>query len=129
MIQKLRHSVVLNYFWGFMCFYMLNLSVDAPNPQGAKVTADSAFNDQESMIEMIVEKILGFEDAIVENDDHDTSHEQRQKKNMNLDFFVLATGTETIVHNFPANARKKYASPFTDVNMRYSEVFSPPPEV
>lgn len=129
MLQWLRSSSVRKYFWGFMCLYMLNLSVDAPDPIQNNYPQDLAFNDQESIIELVVEKVLGFETAIVEFDDNDTSHEQRQKKNLALDLYVLHDFLSKIEHNFGLK-NKQISIPLSeDFKVRYSEVYSPPPEV
>lgn len=129
MLQWLRSSSVRKYFWGFMCLYMLNLSVDAPDPIQNNYPQDLAFNDQESIIELVVEKVLGFETAIVEFDDNDTSHEQRQKKNLALDLYVLHDFLSKIEHNFGLK-NKQISIPLSeDFKIRYSEVYSPPPEV
>lgn len=129
MMQWLRSNRIRKYFWGFMCFYMLNLSVDAPDPIQHNSTQDLSFNDQESIIELLVEKVLGFESAIVEFDDNDTSHEQRQKKNLSLDFFVLDNLFSKIEHNFALKSNQHALAIAEDFKIRYSEVYSPPPEV
>ncbi|SDL17827.1 hypothetical protein SAMN05421823_104575 [Catalinimonas alkaloidigena] len=71
-----------------MGVYLLNLSVDAPDTTPAYLPEDLSINDQESLVELILEQVLGFEDAIAEYDDHDT--EDYQKKSTDtLDPAVL----------------------------------------
>lgn len=120
---------MLKYFWGFMCLYMLNLSVDAPNPEVLDISKSLSFNDQESIIEIVVEQILGFENAIVEFDDNDTSHEQRQKKNLALDLFLLSDFNTDMDSNMFQKENQKFDSITHHFDMRHSDINSPPPEV
>lgn len=112
-----------------MCLYMLNLSVDAPNPEVLDISKSLSFNDQESIIEIVVEQILGFENAIVEFDDNDTSHEQRQKKGLTLDFFVLSSFSANMDTILFGKNLQKFDAVAHHFDTRYFEIHSPPPEV
>ncbi|WP_051664203.1 hypothetical protein [Dyadobacter crusticola] len=59
---------------GFLALHILNLSVDSPDGQPYFVAEDLSINDQESFVELVVEKILGFDDAFAEFDDPDSSN-------------------------------------------------------
>lgn len=70
---------IRKYWWtkllvGFLALHILNLSVDSPDAQPYFVAEDLSINDQESFIELVVEKIFGFEDAFAEFDDPDSSN-------------------------------------------------------
>ncbi|QNR24591.1 hypothetical protein [Croceimicrobium hydrocarbonivorans] len=78
MISILRNSKALSLLWGIMAFYLLNISVDTRDFQANDIPEDLSFNDQESMVEIIVEQILGYEDAFIEYDDPDTEESQSQ---------------------------------------------------
>lgn len=71
MIHRIRHSDYLKLFWGLMAAFLLNLSVDAPDPFPQHVPEDLTHNEQESITEWVVEKVLGYENAFVEYDDDD----------------------------------------------------------
>lgn len=62
-----------------MALYLLNISVDTADPYPDHIPEDLSFNDQESIVEIVVEKILGFENAIAEYDDHDTEEHNKKK--------------------------------------------------
>lgn len=79
MIAHFRNSISIKVFWTLIAIYLLNISVDTTDPAPQSVTEDLAINDQESLVEIVVEEILGFENAIHENDDPDT--ENNFKKN------------------------------------------------
>lgn len=70
-----------------MGIYLLNISVDSPDPYPEYIPEDLTFNDQESIVEIVVEKILGFENAIEEYDDHDTE-DHNKKNNVKIDLVV-----------------------------------------
>lgn len=54
-----------------MGLYFLNISVDTADLHPEHVSENLSVNDQESLIEIFVEKVLGYEDAIKEYDDTD----------------------------------------------------------
>ncbi len=64
-----------------MGLYMLNISVDTADANPEHIPEDLSINDQESIIEILVEQVLGFDDAFEEYDDHDA--EDHNKKNAN----------------------------------------------
>ena len=110
-----------------MGLYLLNISVDTPDPNPEHIPEDLSFNDQESIVEIIVEKILGFEDAIKEYDDHDTE-DHNKKKNVKIDLLVHVT-KNNYTDNQPIEKKKRY--PDYDIRWASSfiEIDSPPPKV
>jgi hypothetical protein len=69
-----------------MAFYFINTSVDTADPNPEYIPEDLTINDQESIIELVVEQFLGYENAFVEYDDHDTE-DHNKKSNVKLDYF------------------------------------------
>lgn len=127
MIGKIRHSRYTKLLWALMGFYLLNISVDTADPNPQHIPEDLSFNDQESIIEIIVEKVLGFENAIEEYDDAD-SEDYNNKKNVKIDLVVHSGKTSIYSHHHPI-AKKK---PFTDFDTRltsgFKQIDSPPPK-
>jgi hypothetical protein len=68
-----REHIITKFIWAFMAFFLLNLSIDTPAPAEASYEAQLGFNDQESIIELVLEKMVGIEDAIAERDDEEGS--------------------------------------------------------
>src|SRR5690606_22918466 len=89
MFGTLRHSIFIKYFWGFMALYLLNCSVDSPDGHPNYVVPDASFNDQESIIEVVVEQLLGYEDAIPENEDTDSEQHSNLKKSKYIDLYIF----------------------------------------
>lgn len=129
MLNSIRQNKNLRFFWAFMALYLLNCSIDTNDFNSNFEVENLSVNDQESIIELIVEKVLGYQNAIPEIDDCDSDDHTILKKIVALDFFTLSffninisqaeckSGTET---TFFTNS-----SPLKT----YLEIHSPPPEV
>lgn len=73
-----------------MGFYMLNISIDTTDPTPSYLPEDLSFNDQESIVELVVEQFLGYQDSIAEYDDNDTE-DYGKKKNVSLSLLFFET--------------------------------------
>jgi hypothetical protein len=73
-----------------MGLYLLNISVDPADLHSDLVPEDLSLNEQESIVEIFVEKILGFEDAFAEYDNHE-NEDHNKKNNFKIDLLVLYT--------------------------------------
>lgn len=86
MLNQLRNSKAFHLFWGFIALLFLNLSIDLDDQSPEYIAEDLSYNKQESIVELVLEKFLGFENAIAEYDEQD-SEEQTKTKTVKLDFF------------------------------------------
>ena len=111
-----------------MGLYLLNISVDTADPNPEHVPEDLSFNDQESIVEIVVEKVLGFEDAIKEYDDHDTE-DHNKKKNVKIDLLVHAIKADKIDHNQFFERKKLFSDYEARLTKGFNELDSPPPKV
>jgi hypothetical protein len=71
-MQFLRKHIVFRSFWLLMALHILNCSIDTPDAQPDSIPENLSYNDIESISELVLEQILGFENAIAEHDEHDT---------------------------------------------------------
>lgn len=78
MLLQIRQNLTLKFLWGFLALHFLNVSIDAPDRNPEYVAENLSINDQESIVELIVEKVFGIENAFIEYDD--TDHEDHTKK-------------------------------------------------
>ncbi|GAB3537684.1 hypothetical protein GCM10027443_31140 [Pontibacter brevis] len=109
-----------------LCF--LNSSIDTLDPNPEHIPEDLSFNDQESVVELLLEKVLGFENAIVEYDDHDTE-EHTKKKTSKIDFFVQYAIQQPYPDN-TFNLRKQQYPNFKDcLPIGYLQLSTPPPKI
>lgn len=129
MFETLRHSFFIKYFWGFMALYLLNCSVDSPDAHSYYVDTNIYFNDQESIIEIVLEQILGYEDAIPESEDTDSEQHTGLKKAKHIDHFIVSEITEnksTLIDNTQTahllHNHKDFLNPFLEIQ-------APPPKV
>ncbi|TQO38560.1 hypothetical protein GQ41_3211 [Arenibacter algicola] len=127
MISRIRNSIFTKILWGFMGLYLLNISVDTPDPNPNYIPEDLSFNDQESIIEIVVEQFLGYDNAFEEYDDHDTE-EHNKKKNVKIDFLV----NQAFPSESPRQLFIKKKRLFLDHEARltngFNEIDSPPPK-
>lgn len=111
-----------------MALYLLNISVDPADPNPDHIPEDLSFNDQESIVELVVEKVLGFEDAIKEYDDHDTENHSK-KKNVKVDLVVHESKKYTCTHHQPTQRKKYHLYDGSRLSNGFKEIVSPPPKV
>ena len=111
MISQIRNSVFTKILWGLMGLYLLNISVDTADHNTEHIPEDLSINDQESIIEIVVEKILGYENAIEEYDDNDTE-EHNKNTNVKIDLTNHYT-TEIDLHK---ESRITIRQNFPDLN-------------
>lgn len=111
-----------------MGLYLLNISVDPADPNPEHIPEDLSFNDQESIVEIVVEKVLGFEDAIKEHDDHDTE-DHNKKKNVKIDFLVHVSKADKTDQNQFIRRKKLFSNYKARLTKGFNEIDSPPPKV
>jgi hypothetical protein len=129
MLNRLRHSRITPILWGFMACYLLNISIDVTTLFDEKVQKNRNYNKQESVVELVFEKILGFEEAIPENDSNDNEQNPNTKKGFSIDQFVhtpFTIHTKIIVY-FPLKKSFHYTK--NKITIPSLEIHSPPPEV
>lgn len=127
MINSIRNSFLLRLLWGIMGFYLLNISVDTNDLQPDNIAEDLSFNDQESLVEIMVEQILGFEDAFKEYDDVDPEdHNSQNQKTLDLIYHNSKNPLELIHSTELLSVLPKF-DPF--LSMGIYTVDTPPPKI
>ncbi|MEB2786008.1 hypothetical protein [Algoriphagus persicinus] len=128
MIRQIRNSKYTKILWVLMGLYLFNLSADTADPQPIHIPEDLSINDQESIIEIFVEKILGYEDAIKEYDDADTD-ESNKKSIVSIDLFVPHKVDSVYEHSLFETSK----GDFPDYNAYLANGFqildTPPPKI
>lgn len=126
MFNLIRDSFALRLFWGVIGMHLLNTSVDVQDANPDYIAEDLSINDQESIIEIVIEKILGFENAIAEYDDRDTDESKKQS----LLKFELKIKNEplSICYNEASKARPNYGNYLLGLSSGYLQFSTPPPE-
>lgn len=128
MISYLRDRVFINVLWGLMGLYLLNLSVDTSDALPKHIPENLTINDQESIIEIIVEQILGFENAIKEYDDIDTE-EHSKKTNVKIEILAQIPVYSGISQSFAERLKQKFSDLQSHLTYGFHQLETPPPKV
>lgn len=111
-----------------MGLYLLNISVDTADPNHEHIPEDLTINDQESIIEIIVEHILGYEDAIKEYDDNDTE-DHNKKTNIKIDIIPHQIFHSNITQSFIETKKQKFPDYNTFLINGFQQLDTPPPKI
>jgi hypothetical protein len=127
MLTRIQNSFFAKFLWGFMGLYLLNISVDTADPNPEFIPEDLSYNDQESIIEILIEKVFGFDDAIKEYDDRD-NEDLIKKNNINIDLLLQLTAS-TQSTDIALECRKSHFS-FKEAKLTHGfiEIEDPPPK-
>ena len=125
----MRNSKALLLFCAFLALYLLNCSIDTSDLYHDEAQENLTINHQESVAELIIEKILGFESAIPESDDSDSGDNTTLKKSKAVDFFVVPVCVLCIDDFCPQLTSKNIGFSKIMRWQTYFEIHSPPPEV
>ena len=121
-----RSNIISRIFCILMAIHIFNLSVDTKDVAPDCIAEDLSINDQETVVEIVLEKVLGIDNAIAEQDEPD------QEDGGALDFKKV----NLISHHshrlffepqfFQKKSKINYLASFHQ-SPTY-DVFSPPPE-
>lgn len=125
MFRAIRNNRILRFFWGVFALFLLNVSIDSPDTYHQTVHEDLAFNDQETIIELVVEKILGYEDAFPEYDDTDSENEEK-KAGFKIE---VISASDLALFSFveAVNDRKEFHLLKENLLTGYAQFEGPPP--
>jgi len=108
-----------------MSIYLFNISVDAPEAEN--FIQESFFNEQESIVEIVVEQVLGYEEAIDEHDEN-KCEDQNQKKNSKLDIDIQYFSNSIFETNFSPKKTVNYNDFSEKLSGGFYQLFTPPPQ-
>jgi hypothetical protein len=110
-----------------MGLYLLNISVDTADPKNEHIPENLSINDQESIVEIVVEKVLGYENAIKEYDDHDTE-DHSKKTNVKIDLTTHSIVDDGL-QSFIETTRNVFTNYSTYLTNGFQKLDIPPPKV
>ncbi|WP_299097071.1 hypothetical protein [Winogradskyella sp.] len=128
MLSRIRNSVFTKILWGIIGLYLLNISIDPADPNPEHIPEDLTFNDQESIIEIVLEKVLGYEDAIKEYDDYDTE-DHNTKTNVKIDLATHYIVNNNLNQSFVEIKKHKFPEYKTNLTKGFQKLDIPPPKV
>jgi hypothetical protein len=124
-----RNNKIIRLFWFVLGLYFLNISVDATDSLYAEKKENLTINNQESIIEIVIEKVFGFDNAIAELDDNDNSQSSIFKKIKSFEYIIeyhKSTGFPTPIISCSKEADKLTIQHISNPLL---EIISPPPKV
>lgn len=128
MLCYIRNSFSCKILWAIMGLFLLNISVDAKDPNPEHIPEDLSINDQESIVEILIEKVLGFENAFKEYDDHDTENHSK-KANVKVDLFNMFIDYNTIKESFIKTKKQRFPIYNVFLTNGFQKLDVPPPKV
>lgn len=111
-----------------MGLFLLNISVDMEDPNPIYIPEDLSINDQESIIEIVVEQVLGFDDVFKEYDDNDTE-DHNKKTNVKIDLFNNYIADSMMMQSFIKVKKQKFLNYNTFLLNGFQKLNIPPPKV
>lgn len=129
MISKLNNIKPLKFLWILMALLLLNCSVDTTGLFADAIEKTQiVVNDQESIIEIVVEQFLGFDNLIPENFDGDMDQKANLKKAKVIDIFIIPNFS--LANDFIASEIKKIeiSTGYNQLDKFHFKIPSPPPE-
>jgi len=103
-------------FTFYLALLLLNISIDAPISNNITYRENLNYNKQESIVEIIVEKVFGEEDAFEEFEDFENKDFHAYISSSN--YFSIEVQKEQIFTNYSFSLKSIFP-----------EVTSPPPQV
>lgn len=127
-MKVFRQHIIFRFFCLLMAFHIFNCSVDAPDMLPNYIPEDLSYNDMESVVEIVLEKIFDIENAVSEHDENDT--EEGNSLSLKKDFSFHYRNTLEKIKFFYnelhivalANYDEQYSSQF------HPEIVPPPPK-
>ncbi len=111
-----------------MGLYLLNISVDMADPNPEHIPEDLSINDQESIVEIVVEQVLGYEDAFKEYDDND-SEDHNKKSHVKIDLTTHYIKEVALNHKIIVTASRKFPDYNAFLTKGFQKLDIPPPKV
>lgn len=131
MLTKLRKHIILRLFCGLLSLHIFNCSVDMPDAAPQNVAENLSYNDMESFVELLLEYVLGFENAVSEYDDADNEDGTSFEIKNSLDIFTLPNfQISAVIFSPTSSPNNDFISSYKDAcDQFFYTPNSPPPQV
>ncbi len=131
LLSRIRAHSLTRTWCTLMALYLFNICADAPDPGLPGTPENLAYNDIESVVEILLEHTLHVENAVPEHDDADCNQPENSRPIKAATPFLLEVVLlPALPVELPASMPKIQALP--DANLLPSlayDVLTPPPEV
>ncbi|MDY3362957.1 hypothetical protein JSO61_001170 [Riemerella anatipestifer] len=126
-MNNFRNKTFLKFLWGILGVYFMNISIDTPDDDRYYFSETSNYNDMESIIEVIVEKVFKYENAIEESEEYDLdNYTKKAKYNWFFGLFSLCKSVQMVEICFSKYIRAVGVSKLLN---GFSQFDVPPPKI
>lgn len=130
MLSRIRNSFGTTVFSLILGVYLFNISIDVTDSSRYGITLNREFNEQESIVELIVEKVLGYENAISEGDDTESEdQENTAKSNLKIEYITHCANPAFNSEFTFKPAKKHFTGSVEYLNNGYIQLSTPPPKI
>lgn len=126
MLSNLKNSSFSKSIWIFMTLYFINLSIDVQ--YDSRWFKSSTLDENETLIELLIEDVLDYEDAVADQNNLDTD-EIKIKKSIFL-IFISQTANlslKTTIHSKGNSI--VFSNLFLFLKSLADKIHTPPPEI
>ncbi len=123
----IRQNIVLRLVWGALAFQVFNVSIDAPDAKPDYIAEDLTVNDIETVVELVLEKVLDIENAIPEQDEPDEDGGGFSVKKQ-IQFFAYKTFVHFVPYVFVVLSQKTFIYSDKHFDLFHPELNPPPPK-
>ena len=126
MLSNLKNSSFSKSIWIFMTLYFINLSIDVQYDN--RWFKSSTLDENETLIELLIEDVLDYEDAVADQNNLDTD-EIKIKKSIFL-IFISQTANlslKTTIHSKGNSI--VFSNLFLFLKSLADKIHTPPPEI
>lgn len=123
-----RNHIIFRFFSFLLAAHILNCSIDTEDRKPNNVPEDLSFNDMESIVEIVLEKILCIENAVAEYDEPGDENNIGFSAKKLIDTFIpyfsanLSLSADFCILFKHSNYKESYSEQF------HPELILPPPE-
>lgn len=122
-----RKNKAIKFVWLLLAVHILNCSIDPPDILPESTPEDLSVNEIESMTELVAEDILDIENAVPEEDEHD-SEDGTSLDSKKVCSFCDKRAFAKCTISYVVNIHDLSTSVPNFYSFQYSEVLNPPPE-
>ncbi|WP_010136004.1 hypothetical protein [Ochrovirga pacifica] len=129
MLKQLRNSIAIKILFGLLGFHLLNISIDRPKVLNTPSQKTVGINYPNSLLELLLEIGLGYEDAIDEFEEHEEDAKKRKQKNTTELELIAMAGfpSKENTSNLLTNTQE-FPCLKNQINTGHHQLDTPPPK-
>lgn len=123
-----RENIAFRIMCLVIALNILNCSVDTPDAQPENVVEDLTVNDMESIVEVLLEEVVGIDNAIAEHDEPDDDNTGNFSIKKSVDFSCHQSKVKPILAITSTHLDNHYLFQEQYSEQFHPEIVPPPPK-